>query len=161
MGWLQSLTFPRRLNYSWAVLMYYRVVGSLLMGTYVRTSTVQNNSVYEVRDNYYNMFFLGPKAFFNFCVYHISIGSTVSRTLATGIWLSSLLASVGLACLITSSESGLPHWTWSVRLKSTPARTWTHDRTIGPCQAMTSLLICVVLSPRTWGYVEGGYQHWL
>ena len=159
MGWLYTVWhFPGGSTIV-ELYLYYRVVGSVLMGTYVQVQyrTVQytkSETIIIIR------FFGGPKAFFNFCVYHISIGSTVSRTLAFGIWLSSLLASVGLACLITSSESGLPHWTWSVRLKSAPARTWTHDRTIGPCQAMTSLLICVVLSPRTWGYVEGGYQHW-
>ena len=65
---------------------------------------------------------------------------------------------VAKTCLITSSESGLPHWIWSVRLKSAPAGTWTHDRTIGPSQATPSLLIGVVLSPSTgmWGRL---YQH--
>ena len=157
MGWLYTFWhFPGRSTivelYSCTTELW---VHYILMGTYVQVQyrTIQ----YTKSETIIIIHFFG----FNFCVYHISIGSTVSRTLATGIWLSSLLASVGLACLITSSESGLPHWTWSVRLKSAPARTWTRDRTIGPCQAMTSLIICVVLSPRTGGYVEGGYQHWL
>ena len=90
-------------------------------------------------------------------VYHIAIGSVVSRTLAT--WNFSIChyylklriyrirsghiaqgykAPNGVACLITASESGLAllnnQWTWSVWHchKSTPAGTWTRDRTIGP-----------------------------
>ena len=61
---------------------------------------------------------------------------------------------VGSACLITSSKSGLPHWTWPVRpLVPPPPRTQTRDFTIGPSQATPSLLIGVVLSPHTymWG----------
>ena len=61
---------------------------------------------------------------------------------------------MGKACLITLSESGLPHWTWSVRLKSTPARTQTHDCIKGPSQATPSLLIGVVLSTLTDMWVE-------
>ena len=56
------------------------------------------------------------------------------------------------------SESGLPHWTWSVCHKSVPAGTWTKDCTIGPSQAVPSLLLGVVHiipSPCTdmWGEV--------
>ena len=102
-------------------------------------------------------------------VYHIAIGSVVSRTLAT--WNFSIChyylklriyrirsghiaqgykAPNGVACLITASESGLAllnnQWTWSVWHchKSTPAGTWTRDRTIGPSQATQSSLIGVV-----------------
>ena len=56
---------------------------------------------------------------------------------------------VGSTCLITSSESGLPQWTWSVCLNSAFARTQTRNHTIGPSQAIPSLLIGIVLSPRT------------
>ena len=56
---------------------------------------------------------------------------------------------VGSACLITSSESGLPHWTWSVRLKATPAKTRTHHLPIGPIVKLQSLLTDVVISPHT------------
>ena len=65
------------------------------------------------------------------------------------------------SCLITSSESGLIHWTWSVHLKSAPARTLTYGHTIGPSQATLPLLIDVVLSPHTvmWGVVTNtGYD---
>ena len=43
----------------------------------------------------------------------------------------------------------LSHRTWSVLHKSAPARTGTHDCTIGPSQATPSLLIGVVLSTCT------------
>ena len=68
---------------------------------------------------------------------------------------------VGSACFITYSESGLSHWTWSVRLNPTPTRTQTRNLTIGPSQAILSLLIGVVFSPCTdmWGAVTNtGYN---
>ena len=116
--------------------------------------------------------FLWPLAFFHFCVYSISIRSVVSGTLATGIWLCRHCLQlriykpglvqgcktpngVGSACLKTSLESGLPHWTWSACLKSIPTGTQTCNLTIGPSQATPSLLIDVVLNPLTdmWGAV--------
>ena len=69
---------------------------------------------------------------------------------------------VGSACFITSWQLGLPHWTWSVHLKSTPLL--GHELcylNIGPSQATLSLQIGVVLSACTdmWGAVTNtGYN---